>query len=364
MFSNAFDHERELQILGLLEGAPSEAVTTRASARRRIEGLQTRVYALESIQNSGCDNGHAFQRRVLEQYASQNGRLARCDGLFYRMARYGQPRLATTLRRPYSFKHWWVAVGPVNLDPRAFDRLKRPLWRLLDPTSISWVDLVALECVIAQQVRFVPEPISMDLSELALPYRSNGLSAIGETGVVCPLVWLERALLKLRRAEASGDLFAYYLNLLETLDGCSSRFAHSPLEPLGTEFARLLTCCFSKVHVALSDGSGLQMEDLWLQMKELAVALGYLRVPEHVAPKKQDPGSRMGDAFSALVRQVTTGIVAPPQKRAKRGAVRSQRGTRPDHVRIRRHFVAGQPQSDDPSTAGKQQTGSGRSLQG
>jgi hypothetical protein len=243
---------------------------------------------------------------LLENNRASGGPPHPCVGLFDRMRRRGQPPLAKILGNEAESAHWWAQAAK-RFDPRPCELSSRSLWRLLDPTHLYVVDIVALENSVPTPPMTAPEPHSSDFQLWLKSTEGPKAPAFRpRDDLIDSLAGLEWDLLQLRKAEVVGNLLVYYLRLLDALDRCSATSSDPCLEAIRADCHRVLVGCYGRVHVVLRKGSGWTLEETWQRMKEAATRLGHLRIQErsHWHPMQAEARSSLAkwhDAISSLV---------------------------------------------------------------
>lgn len=279
MFSNAFNSIRDFEVIELFGSPPGDGFRTPRAVLRQIERWRTQAFALRCIEIAGANNSHEVERLLVPHH----GRLASTDRLprlFYRMVRFGQPSVSRVLQQPNSIAYSWVRAA-VDRHRATIAALDEPIWRLLDPTPLSLVEFLRLEDnAIGASVMETPwlrYRVGIPSWLVEIPRTSEHDHQPSHycvrRGSESSRLGLQETLLAVRKAELSGELLPYYLNLLEALDRCAAPDQSPDFALFQPELATFLASCFGRVHVAYSELESLTKEIELRRIAEAPLAL-------------------------------------------------------------------------------------------
>lgn len=283
-FTNAFGVTNGLptvHLLGYCQGAP-----TRNRVRRQIEKWQTKVLARALFRAWGVANGYQIEKKLV---AAEPHLVFEFDRprLFHGMYKDGSPAVVRALAKKRSKSARWVRKAMAR-DPVVAEWLADQIWRLLDPAPMRHVDWVLISEALMPSIKarilegVKPEvctvlvrlgPEGGELSEYFVP-RSEPLSIWGFMLV----------LLQLRRWEITGNLVAYYLQLLEACDRCFQQNLTAELAALMPECAGYLAACFGRVHIGPTHQGNVeyQLRRLDAARKEFEGIRGEFQIPRAI----------------------------------------------------------------------------------
>ncbi|MGC1172641.1 hypothetical protein [Polaromonas sp.] len=220
--------------------------------RRTIERWQTKAFVTEVMQEVGVDTAYALEERMLAGvpgYHFPDDRPKLCD----RMLSRGEPAIAKHLgirpAKDLATKKWIDRLH--DLAPGAARTVKSPVWRLLDPSPLTFLewDILNFEfgsellsagsytirawCVSIEPETLHPEP----KREYFVFEEEEPISRIA----------FGRHLLALRQYETRRDLIGYRLELLESLRLARCQNARSDMAVLQPLVVDYLAHCFGSV---------------------------------------------------------------------------------------------------------------------
>jgi hypothetical protein len=253
MFTNAIHRSFPGPSVRLVD-APSERWHDARQRRRTIERWQTQTFVVQAMQETGSQTPYALEERMMEGVADLQFPVDRpklCD----RMLSRGEPAVAKFLglrpAKDLRTKSWFDRM--VELAPGAAEAVKSPIWRLLDPATLTFVDADILTFEVGYEIL----KAGLSLRAWRVCVESSGRDpereyfVHDESAPICRTA-LARHLLALRRYEVRGDQIGYQLELRESVR--LARSAAQPdvavIQPLIGDF---IACCFGAIDVPIDD---------------------------------------------------------------------------------------------------------------
>lgn len=249
-FSNAFHVTRDLPVVHLL-GRHEDEFLTEHQAKRQIERWQTKSLARTLLEAWGATTAYQLEKELagLEPKVVFPDERPR---LFDRMLAKGEPSIAKELAKPTSLASMWVGRA-LRRAPEALDVLGDQVWRLLDPSPMQHVEWMMIgEAVMKRSLAWMEKDERNEILIVKSPL-SPGSSEMMEYFIPrtqpTSLWGLLLVLLQLRRWEISGNLVAYYLQLLEAFERCVHPSPSPDLAIIAPECSRFLSACYGRVHI-------------------------------------------------------------------------------------------------------------------
>lgn len=260
-FSNAFAAALDLPVLHLL-GPCDDAVLTRRKASRQLERWQTKALARALLDAWRVTTAYQLEKELVALEPSMAFPDQR-PRLFDRMLSKGEPGISKAIAKTGSLSGVWVGKA-LSRAPNALDILSDPVWRLLDPTPMPYIEWAMIGEALVPRVHawmqqgskpdiaIVRSPLTPDSDEM-LDYfvpRTEPTSLWGFLLV----------LMQLRRWEISGNLVAYYLQLLEAFERCKAPSVSPDLAVLMPECAGFLAANFGRVHIGPTHSGNVDLQ--------------------------------------------------------------------------------------------------------
>lgn len=272
-FTSAFDGPANLPVVHLL-GQCSNSLSE-YQARRQIERWQTKSVALALFNGWGVSTGYQLEKQLL---ALEPAMVFPDDRprLFHRMQSRGEPGIAKELTKPGSLAARWVGKA-VSRAPNALEVLADNVWRLLDPSPMRHIDWALVsEALMPRMKERVLQGIKPEVWIVRtplVPERGDVMEYFVPRGEPLSLWGLLLVLLQLRRWEVSGDLIAYYLQLLEAIERCLQPRKASDLAVLMPECGNYLAACFGRVHIGPTYQANVELQVRRLEAAREAFAV-------------------------------------------------------------------------------------------
>jgi hypothetical protein len=284
-FSKAFAVTRDLPLVHLL-GRHGSTFVTEHQAKRQIERWQTKSLARALLEAWGVTTAYQLEKElaVLQPKVVFPDERPR---LFDRMLFKGEPWIGKELAKSTSLAAIWVGKA-LSRAPKALDVLTDQVWRLLDPTPMQHVDWTMItEALMPRKIAWMETGGQSEILMIKCPL-SPGSAEVMEYFVprIDPKsLWgLLLVLLQLRRWEISGNLVAYYLQLLEAFERCVQPAQSPDLSIITPQCPEFLAACFGRVHIGPTHKGNVefQIQRINAARKEFENARGSLRsgVPE------------------------------------------------------------------------------------
>jgi hypothetical protein len=247
LFSNSFARAVPAeQVIDLVPLSPSWAKPTIYRAKRAIQRWKTKAVFQALLDETGASGPYELESKLIEAYGNALG--PRCSA-FDRMKNLGQPDLEKKLSRlardPANSSRWMYHA--VLYAPEALGVLKEPIWRLLDPTPIGYIELAEL-----LERRYTDQEVlggvKVVLTDLAGFPEDDDWVYVG-TGAPKQRQGVTHALFAMRNAELRSDERDYHLHLLSAMERLSSKELDPELQLLGAECCDFLAACFGRIEV-------------------------------------------------------------------------------------------------------------------
>ncbi len=248
MFSNAFPHARTSEPIRLIEPISPAKVSSVRDVRRAIERWQTRAFIQSAMITLGAQSCYRLEEMVMEI----EPKLVFPDDrpkLFDRMWSLGQPsitRLLLKLDGTRSSARW---VNELLIRaPKTKEVIHEPIWRLLDPTPISYVELCELDVAFGDLIKAQGSEFRGLGNRNCLPSQILPLECLNSRQhLACELLYL-------RRSEIVPNVHIYCLCLYTLIRICLAPNLKPCLAFFGKDCAEYLAQCFGKIDIGNFDG--------------------------------------------------------------------------------------------------------------
>lgn len=219
--------------------------------RRTLERWQTKTFVHELMVKTGAGSVYALEEMMMkgcEALTFPEDRPKLCD----RMASRGEPAIVKQLgrdrRKDLRTQRWIERL--LALAPDAAEVLRHPIWRLLDPQPLPYIEWHALGIDHMNEAARDASPMNAWLIAVEPENpRDEPLHFVPCVGESPTRIDMTTLLLGLRRWETQGDLIAYDLYLQEILAVARYPRAHASLQALQPDVADYVAQTYGRVHV-------------------------------------------------------------------------------------------------------------------
>ncbi len=250
MFSNAFFVDRLEPPLTLVRPKGTVHWTSTRAVARAIARWQTKAFVQSAMSTLGVQNPYQLERLLMKGDSELMFPEDR-PHLFDRMEKLGSPSIArqlANLKGKHDQCQKWLEKL-FTLHPSASRVLEEPIWRLLDPKPLSYVELCDLDEAF---IKGASRDLNDSKSEVwgnEKPSMRNTFEGRGEAS----RVRLTSLMLTIRRCEVWPDLSIYYATLLEAVHTCRSIRPDPSLALFGPNCGDFLSECFGRIYIGYPD---------------------------------------------------------------------------------------------------------------